>query len=279
MSNNHKSDGNAFEDYLPDLSKKLGSDYSDHTITFPAQVGSGHIKNIMLEENFCVRYFNFSFKKDFPLDLFSQSPENERFYKLLFNLDSNSDHAEITEDDSSNFNANKSNVVLYSSDVAREGTFRKNTNYRRVLIIFSAQWLTENYTQASLKMDKLIQNLAIKNKSTIISENIDSQNRFIVSQLANELDKSSYAQIHIKTAAFILVNDILNKIVQRNRLDILSDQTLHYYTMLKVEALIMQSINQKLPNIDLLASEFNLSLSTLKRHFRIVYGKNIYQYY
>ena len=279
MPNQHKFDGNAFEDYLIDLSKRLGADYNENVITIPGHLGSGYIKNAILEENFCVRYFNFSFKQDISFDTFTLYPEQEVMYKLLFNLDNKLDNKEVEEENSGDFNSNKSNALLYSSNVVRKGTFRRNIYFRRILIIFTAQWLIDNYAEASVKMDKVIQDLASKNKSTIISENIDTQNRFVVTQLANEMDRTVFAQIHIKTAAFILLNDILNKVVQRNRLDILSDQTLHYYTMIKVEERIMQSINQKLPNIDQLASEFNLSLSTLKRHFRIVYGKNIYQYY
>ena len=49
--------------------------------------------------------------------------------------------------------------------------------------------------------------------------------------------------------------------------------------MLQVEAMIIRNLHKKLPALPVLAMEFNLSLSTLKRHFRIVYGKNIYQYY
>jgi AraC-like DNA-binding protein len=272
-----KFNGNPFEDYFSDLAQKLGADIIDDSIQIPREQGSGFIKNIVLEDNFCVRYFNMTFKNDVSFDIFTGFRDPESMYKLLFNLDNN-DTGENDETES-NFNSNASKVLLYSTDMERKGTIKANVNLRRIVIIFTTAWLSENYAEASIKMDSLVQDLSTKNKSTIISEGLDTQNRFIVTQLANEMDRPEYAQIHLKTASFILVNDFLNKIVQRNRQDILSDQTLHYYTMIKVEERIMQSINQKLPNLDQLAIEFNLSLSTLKRHFRIVYGKNIYQYY
>ena len=275
MPTNHKFYGNPFDEYFSDLAKKLDSEIIGDTINIPSQIGSGFIKNIILEEHFCVRYFNLNFKNDISFDLFTEFPDPELMYKLLFNLD----NGDFTKEDRDDFNSNHLKVLLYSTDIERKGSIRKNENFRRILIIFTTEWLIENYAEASIKMDSLVQDLSTKNKSTIITENFDTQNRFIATQLANELDRKVFAQIHLKTAGFILVNDFLNKIVQRNRQDILSDQTLHYDTMTKVEEKIMQSINQKLPNLDQLAIEFNLSLSTLKRHFRIVYGKNIYQYY
>lgn len=275
MSSTTKYEGNPFHDYLNDLSQKIGVEVVDNAVFIPSALGSGFVKNIILEDNFCVRYFNFSFKKDVEFELFSHPQEPELIYKLLFNLE----RRENQETALGDFHSNNTNVLLYSTDFMRKGIIKKNMNFRRVAIIFNAAWLTENYAEASIKMDELIQGLATKNKSTILSENLDTQNRFVVTQLANEMDRSVFAQIHVKTASFILLNDFLNKIVQRNKKDILSDQTLHYYTMIKVEEKIMQSLNQKLPNLDQLAAEFNLSLSTLKRHFRIVFGKNIYQYY
>ncbi|MEO6671448.1 MAG: AraC family transcriptional regulator [Ferruginibacter sp.] len=275
MPSQDKFKADLFTGYISDLAKKLGSELTGDSINIPSQLGSGFIKNIILEEQFCVRYFNLSFKSDTSFDLFTEFPDPELMYKLLFNLDNVNPSPEESDD----FNSNQLKVLLYSTEIDRKGFIRKNTMFRRIVIIFTTQWLMENYAEASLKMDSLIHDLAKKNKPTIITENFDSQNRFIATQLANELDRKIFAQIHLKTASFILVNDILNKVVQRKRQDILSDQTLHYDKMTKVEEKIMQSINQKLPNLDQLAVEFNLSLSTLKRHFRIVYGKNIYQYY
>ncbi len=271
----HNFHGNPFTDYLPDLAQKLGVEANPDMINFPPHIGSGYVKNIILEENFCVRYFNISFKKDFEFEYFVEHHEPEIFYNLVYLLDSKENGAQAENEN----HVSSANILLYSNDFVRKGIIKKNTALRRIAIIFNATWLNNNYAEASIKMDGLIHSLITKNKSTVLSENLDIQNRFIATQLANELDRNVFVQIHVKTASFILLNDFLNKIVQRNRQDILSDQSFHYYTMIKVEEKIMHSLNQKLPNLDQLAAEFNLSLSTLKRHFRIVFGKNIYQYY
>ena len=273
----HKYKGKPFEDYLIEISKKIGVDIIDNTVKIPPSIGSGFIKDFFIEDNFCLRYYSLIIENDVEFELFNRQQNDEVIYKLVLNLDGDNNHNSDEED------FHSSNVLLYSTDNVRKGFIKRNTNLKRVAIIFGASWLESNYAEAFLKMESIINNLVVKNKSTILSEGMDSKSFFLATQLATEMEKSSFTPIHIKTAALVLLNDFLNKIIKRDKKDICSNQTIHFQTILKVEEKINQSINhavnEKLPNLESLASEFNLSLSTLKRHFRIVYGKNIYQYY
>lgn len=53
----------------------------------------------------------------------------------------------------------------------------------------------------------------------------------------------------------------------------------HLQTMRQVEERLLQSLEDMLPPQKQLAREFALSESTLKRHFKAVYGKTMYEYY
>jgi AraC-like DNA-binding protein len=271
----HTFKGNDINDYLRQVAAKMGVEIVDDSLQIPPHLGSGFIKNIVIEPGFCIRYFNFTFKKDIEFEIFSPVPENELIYKLLFNLDRYTYPKNPVDD----FHSNQTNALLYSTGFVRKGHINKFVNFRRVALIFNAGWLENNYNEAGSKTKCLVQNLITKEKSTVISENLDLKNREILKQLAEELDKPIITMMHIKTAGYILLNDFLNKITRRDKTDLATDQTLHYYTIIKIEDRIMKSINRKLPNIEKLATEFNLSVSTMKRHFRIVFGKSIYQYY
>lgn len=56
-------------------------------------------------------------------------------------------------------------------------------------------------------------------------------------------------------------------------------KSVRYDTMIKVEKRIMECLTCSLPTQKELAAACNMSVSTLKRHFKIVFGKNIYGYY
>lgn len=55
--------------------------------------------------------------------------------------------------------------------------------------------------------------------------------------------------------------------------------SLYMESIVQVEQRVREHLLSSMPCIKTLASEFNMSSSTLQRHFKIVYGKNIYQYY
>jgi AraC-like DNA-binding protein len=49
--------------------------------------------------------------------------------------------------------------------------------------------------------------------------------------------------------------------------------------MLEVEAFLKQHLQTTLPDIATIARGMTLSVSTLKRHFKMMFGKSIYEYY
>jgi AraC-like DNA-binding protein len=56
-------------------------------------------------------------------------------------------------------------------------------------------------------------------------------------------------------------------------------KTWQIQTMHQVEQRLVQSLEDRLPLQKELAREFALSESSLRRHFKIVYGKPLYEYY
>jgi AraC-like DNA-binding protein len=56
-------------------------------------------------------------------------------------------------------------------------------------------------------------------------------------------------------------------------------RTLQTQTIQQVEQRLVQSLEDMLPSQKQLAKEFALSESTLKRHFKAIYGTTMYDYY
>ena len=95
--------------------------------------------------------------------------------------------------------------------------------------------------------------------------------------MANEMDKDTFPIIHIKTKSLILLNEFLNNMMEAS--ETIEQKSLYYDKIVKVEQRLKQFLLTTMPGIAQLSSEFNMSPSTLQRHFKIVYGKNIYHYY
>ena len=54
---------------------------------------------------------------------------------------------------------------------------------------------------------------------------------------------------------------------------------LHQEKMLMVEKILEQHFEKDLPSIESIAKRAALSESTLKRHFKLMFGKSVYEYY
>jgi AraC-like DNA-binding protein len=266
-SYSHTYSGNPLYDYMEEQARLFGSPIENDTIHIPVSIGNGFIKNFFIEDGFCVRYFYFTLNKDFLFTWLNEFRSNEAIFKLMFYLEA------------PGVRGATNSTILYSTNFTRSGIVPKGCQVNRMAFMFTKAWLEENFIEASEKIFNIVLTLTKKNRPTLITEEMDGEHYTFANELANELGQKFPPPIHIKTRSLVLLNDFLNKIVSRESGDLTSNQTLYYGKIAKVENRIKECLFESLPNITALAIEFNMSPSTLKRHFKMVYGKNIYTYY
>ncbi|RYY66784.1 MAG: AraC family transcriptional regulator, partial [Chitinophagaceae bacterium] len=123
------------------------------------------------------------------------------------------------------------------------------------------------------------QQLTESNRPSFIPELMGYSYYSVVREIAKEMDKDIFPFIHIKTKSLYLLNEFLDKVVKDDKERPFEQKSLYYDVIIVVEQRLQEYLLTNMPSIALLSAEFNMSASTLQRHFKIVYGKNIYQYY
>ena len=252
---------------------------NENMLKIPPEKGSGFIKNIFFEDDFCIRYYHFSLKNSISFNWFYDTESDESLYKLMFTCSPSAD----ATGDSIYFDEPeclmKSSTILYAADFDSAEMIPANTWITKVGLIFTKDWLEENFLDASYKITESIKLLNKSHRPSFMVEVMDQSYYSIVNEMAREMDKDIFPVIHIKTKSLVLLNTFLNKVVSANEFDEAGQKSLYYDTILKVEQRLKQFLLTTMPSIAQLSSEFNMSPSTLQRHFKLVYGKNIYQYY
>ncbi|MEO7305809.1 MAG: AraC family transcriptional regulator [Ferruginibacter sp.] len=276
----HTHDATSMHAYMEALSDQLKAPIKNNSIQIPESIGTGFIKNLFIDEGFCLRYYHFTLNRDLVIKWNTGSETNEPIFRLIFFLEGVAKDQESGDlNKGSHLFETANSAILYSSDFNRIKIVNANRPVNRMVFLFTKKWLQENFNEASEKIIDIVNVLVKKSQPTLIIEDIDRSHYIFAHELAKEMKQDYFPLIHVKTKALILLNDFLNRIVSRGISNINIDQTLYYPEITKVESTLRQSYNRPMPSITELASDFNLSPSTLKRHFKIVYGKNIQTYY
>lgn len=266
--------------YMQNVSKKLDCAFTNNIIEIPPAKGKGFVKSFYVEEGFCIGYYHFCLNEDIHYRWISQEEVTDKqIFKLIFRL-KNSEYTQPGDDGSCTRNFGTQNsTILYSTDFERTAFIPNNHWYNAIGFIFTLDWLHENFEEASDSILGIIELLKRKNKPTFISETMEQDHYDIVRELSMEMTKKEFAPIRVKAKSLILVDAFLERIVGRNKADMNSNHTVYEAEMQKVECRLSSFFNKPFPNLNQLAKEFNMSPATLKRHFKIVYGKSIHQYY
>ncbi|HET7117410.1 MAG TPA: AraC family transcriptional regulator [Hanamia sp.] len=257
-----------FEEYLLPIADLFGTEVEDKTVNIPASSGSGFIKYIELEKGLGIQYYDFILKADLEFNIFYHHT-TELTYRILY----------VLRDDSVSCPPSKDFITMYNSKVKMKESVKRGKHFCRMVILFNAVWLENNYGEASARIRQLTESFIVNNKSPEISQEFDHKGHILSSELATGLTKNSLPHITVKMICIILLNEFLNKIMVKDNAKILSDGSSHYETILRVEKRLTASLTTSLPCVQELAAEVNLSTSTLQRHFKLVFGKTIYEYY
>lgn len=254
--------------------------HNDITLKIPPDKGSGFIKNLFFEEDFCIRYYRFNLNSSMPFHWFYDTEANELLYKLIFTCSSKDVPAPGNADVNDPGCLTVNSTILYSIDPASAQVIPANTWITRVALMFTKEWLEQNFLDASCKITEMVKLLGKNNMPSFIAETMNDSYYSIVHEMVKEMDRDIFPVLHIKTKSLVLLNEFLNKVVRGNESQLsVPEKTLYYDTVVKVEEQLKQYLHTSMPSIAQLSSEFNMSPSTLQRHFKMVYGKNIYQYY
>ena len=101
----------------------------------------------------------------------------------------------------------------------------------------------------------------------------------LLSEIADQLHANSDCLLFLKAKTFLLIAGLFSRILHLPVQHKGRENYLHYNQMMTLENIIISHLEKKLPDLPTLAKTMSLSPSTLKRNFKLVFGKNIHQYY
>jgi AraC-like DNA-binding protein len=265
------------------LSKQLPAPIVDHTLQLPTHRGSGEIKGLTLEEGLYLRYTRLSCNKDIEIIRLPRQSGAEPLFSFLYLLTPGSLKLVKPSSQSILPFTQTGNIFLSSNNSRLSIQIREAVPSHTLELIFTRDWLFTQFPGMEDKLIYLEQYLEAsarqEDATTILTAKTLPADEQLISEMETELIKHRFNGLALRSRILLLLANTISRWPGQADPRPPAGNNWNVQTIRQVEHRLVQSLEDMLPSQKELAKEFAMSESTLKRHFKAVYGKTMYEYY
>jgi AraC-like DNA-binding protein len=269
------------DDAFKELALETGGELSagNTLITFSGEMGSGQIKKWHLDAGLYMRIWDLYLLK--PVELIKEALPvyiaNNGFSLLCVHTPESVELKSINQHQQ--FNKVRERQFALVPDAVNAG-LRLNAQAPVQLIEFtiSAYWLKQQpgYVQVGQYFND---GIVDDNGIPVMIEPCLEKTSELAGKLLDFMAEGKADTDHVLPVAIDMIKDFMAA-VSRVETDKTSGNIDLYYEKVKeAESILLSYIQQSPPRMGIIAKMVALSESTLKRYFKLIYGKSIYEYY
>jgi hypothetical protein len=170
--------------------------------------------------------------------------------------------------------------VFITSNASRlSGRIPEGALSHTIELLFSKDWLYTHLAGMEEKIMSIIDELGQERLASVITGATQPADDRLLSEIEFELHKPLLNLLAVRSRALMVMANVINRIPGRNTLPLPPREAPYIQTIRQVEQRLIESLENTLPSQKQLAKEFAISESTLRRRFKAVYGKTMYEYY
>lgn len=217
---------------------------------------------------------DFIFNKKFSFSVKRQLLRQDKFYFALYGMPSQNTTVLVEQNNRQrHLQMHAPSLLLISEQQNLRIVFGKNSSFSCIAFLFTPD-LFQKYTELvkSNGEDAAGKELL----SSFLSRQLSKVELAITNILLDAIEKK-YSAIEVKGMLYTLLSSIRREIPAE--INKPSPQNKYTNMMVNVARKISSSLYKPMPSLDELSREFYISPSTLKRQFKNVFGKSLYEYY
>jgi AraC-like DNA-binding protein len=262
------------------LAEVTGSKLIQGVIYIPAEKGSGLIKKVKFEEGLTMRAWNFRLHE--PM-IISKVPDTttggDKYYHIGYILHPEGimlKNNDIKKDVKTHVGMN---IVFISCDSQMDFEIAPESGLQAIDISVSSSWLKQAFKDTDASFLAFLEQIEKNPHPSIFMESSPAAEYRMLADLHTTTLSEVNGSLHVKAGVLSLVSDFFGRIFHRSPHEVLESRTLHSEKMVEVEKILTTHMEKSLPSIESIARSVMLSESTLKRHFKLMFGKSLYEYY
>ncbi len=243
------------------LSRQLQTPVTDDTLFMPREWGHGMVRGFLLEEGLYLRYARVSCRETTTIRRPARQPESETIFSLCYLLSSH-----------------ENNVLLYSNNRPFAVQLQEGVVSHSIELLMEWDWMQQHLSGMEEKV-RSIECTLMQEATSLLTDMIRPAEEELLGEIESELGRAQINGLSLRGRLLLLLSCTIGRWPATGDVQPLLRKTWHMQTIRQVEQRLVHSLEDMLPPQKELAREFALSESTLKRHFKAVYGKTMYEYY
>jgi AraC-like DNA-binding protein len=264
---------------LLSLSKHWQTPIVDHTLPLPANWGTGTVGGLLLEEGLYMRYAHLSCREDIRVLRPKRKTASAMIFSLCYLLTPGGFRFADGEATAAlSATAGDNNVFLSSNNMSYSVVLTGGMPCHFIELLMDWEWLQQHLAGMEEKV-RGIEYALVEDAMTLLTERTRPAEEQLLDQIESELARCRINQLSLRGRLLLLLSGTLSRWPAVGNTQPSIRKTWHMQTIRQVEQRLVHSLEDMLPPQRQLAREFALSESTLKRHFKAVYGKTMYEYY
>ncbi|HEX7905728.1 MAG TPA: AraC family transcriptional regulator [Chitinophagaceae bacterium] len=260
------------------LASSLGTTAIKNTIQIPLADGTGRIRKIDFEKGLHVRVWELKLTKPFQFDYHALENTTELSYTIVYLLSPHTVTLSAAIPLKESRLHQDMNIILLSNNTSISFRTQPGKEVKAVEVTITEEWMKEQFPEDDTVFNVFV-DVMKNNRDPFQYPDRTSADEFrMASDLHTHALTGNKGFLHLKSKTFALVADFITQTFTHSR-TFSESNSLHQEKMMKVEKFLEEHLEKELPSLEIIAREATLSQSTLKRHFKLMFGKSLYEYY
>ena len=267
------------EESIFSLADALESVYINNTIKIPPKSGNGIIRKIKIEDGLYMRVWDFQLNRPLRVSKIADEKSEDKVFHIGFLLNPEALLLRI-EGMRKEIRAKAGrNILFMSNDASSEIEVITENNLQAIDISFTASWLAKTFVDAEAPLQQFISHILNNPKPTVFLESTSSAEYRGLIDIHSCASADARPTLQIKAGVLSLLSGFFNKMCNKSVEVTMGNRFFYADKMMEVEKILKAHLEKRLPGIEAIARQVALGESTLKRHFKLMFGKSIYEYY
>ena len=170
------------------------------------------------------------------------------------------------------------NIVFFSSDAVVNMKTLGDKRFKAIDVSFTPQWLRETFSEDPAILAAIEQLINI-NEPLILLDSTSPGEQLAISQIHLSTDQETPSGLQLKAKALLLVDEFFNRLLRLGQEQFQRKKIVYDEQIRSVKKLLEEYLEESFPGMEFVAKKVSLGESTLKRYFKAVFNKSIYEYY